>query len=193
MAEVTFGSDGDFSDRDMVFKVNANLANELGNLCQRTLSMVFKNCDKAVPTPGEFTDEDKAILQSAQTLRERAAEHVSNQAIFKYVQTMVTMITDANKYIDEQAPWALRKVDPARADTVLYVILEILRYSAIVYQPLIPTSAGMILDQLTVPEDERTFAHLTDEYKVKPGSSISKPEGVFPRLEVPEENLVESK
>jgi len=191
MSEVNFGNDGDFSDHAFILKVNNNLANELGNLCQRTLSMVFKNCGKAVPEEiGEFTNEDEALLATAHSLRERAATAVSTQAIHKYVEAMVTMIVDTNKYIDEQAPWVLRKTDPDRMATVLYVIMEVLRYSAILYQPLIPESANKILDQLTVPDDERTFEHLDDKYRIKPGSPISKPQGIFPRIELPE--LVET-
>lgn len=193
MADVSFGSDGDFSDLSMIYKVNANLANELGNLCQRTLSMVFKNCDQAVPDcVGPFTEADENLLASARSLRERTGKFVSEQALQKYVETMVSMIWDANKYIDDMAPWGLKKTDPERMATVLYVILEVLRYTAILYQPLIPDSANKILDQLTVPQDERTFAFLEDAYRIKGGSPISKPVGVFPRIEVPTEELVES-
>lgn len=194
MAEVTFGSDGDFSDTNMIQKVNTNLANELGNLCQRTLSMVFKNCDQAVPAEvGEYTKEDEELLAAARSLHATTSEAVSRQAIEKYVQALVSMIWQANKYIDEMAPWALKKTDPARMATVLYVILEVLRYTAILYQPLIPTSANRILDQLKVPEGERTFAHLNDSFAVVKGTSIDKPEVIFPRLEMPEEALVEAK
>ena len=194
MAEVTFGSDGDFSDTNMIQKVNTNLANELGNLCQRTLSMVFKNCDQAVPAEvGEYTKEDEELLAAARSLHAATSEAVSRQAIEKYVQALVSMIWQANKYIDEMAPWALKKTDLARMATVLYVILEVLRYTAILYQPLIPTSANRILDQLKVPEGERTFAHLNDSFAVVKGTSIDKPEVIFPRLEMPEEALVEAK
>jgi methionyl-tRNA synthetase len=192
MAEVSFGSDGDFSDLSMIYKVNANLANELGNACQRTLSQVFKNCDQAVPEPGAFTDEDEKLLASAKGLRERAGQAISEQALQKYVEVMVGMIWETNKYIDEMSPWALKKTDTERMATVLYVIMEVLRYSAILYQPLIPDSANKLLDQLTVPADERTFAHLDDSYRIKSGTPISKPVGVFPRIEVPAEFLVES-
>ena len=191
MSEVTFGNDGDFSHEKMVQKVNTNLANELGNLCQRTLSMVFKNCGKASPTTiGAYTPEDEALLAKAKAMRDNAGAEISVQAIQKYVDVMVTMIWDANKYVDEMAPWALKKTDPDRMATVLYVLMEVLRYAAIMYQPLIPESANKILDQLKVPEDERTFAHLTDEYSIKPGTPISKPQGVFPRLEVLSEETV---
>lgn len=193
MSEVNFGNDGDYSDTNMILKVNANLANELGNLCQRTLSMVFKNCGKAIPEPGELTDEDEALLESARGLREQASAAIADQAIYKYIQVVVGMIWEANKYIDTMAPWALKKTDPDRMATVLYVILEVLRYSAILYQPVIPTSANNILDQLQVPLDERTFLHLNDDYKLKPSAPISKPQAVFPRIEVPEGELIEAK
>jgi methionyl-tRNA synthetase len=188
MTEVGFGNDGDFSDQAMLLKVNNNLANELGNLVQRTLTMVFKNCEQAVPVKlGEFTEADEALLASARSLRGRAAKEISKQAIQKYAQVCIDMVRDANKYIDEMAPWALRKSDPERMEVVLYVIMEVLRHVAIVYQPLIPDSANTILDALTVPADERTFEYLEgDEYMIRLGSPITKPEGIFPRIEVPE-------
>lgn len=196
MTEVGFGSDGDFSDMAMVLKVNSNLANELGNLCQRVLTMIFKNCDKAVPSVDpatDFTPQDVALLESAAGLYDRAAPHlIQDQAIQKYANELIEMVWDANKYIDEMAPWVLRKENPERMKVVLYVLMEVLRHVAILYQPIIPASANKILDLLTVPEDERTFLHLSggDEYRIRAGSPIVKPEGVFPRIELPE--LVEA-
>eukprot|EP00551_Chaetoceros_affinis_P008856 CAMPEP_0203668574 /NCGR_PEP_ID=MMETSP0090-20130426/5172_1 /ASSEMBLY_ACC=CAM_ASM_001088 /TAXON_ID=426623 /ORGANISM="Chaetoceros affinis, Strain CCMP159" /LENGTH=591 /DNA_ID=CAMNT_0050533051 /DNA_START=186 /DNA_END=1961 /DNA_ORIENTATION=+ len=191
MSEVTFGNDGDFSHEKMIQKVNTNLANELGNLCQRTLSMAFKNCGKAVPEEiGSYTEEDEALLARAKSLQKEAGEHISKQSIQKYVETMVSMIWESNKYIDDMAPWVLRKTDPDRMATVIYVLMEVLRYAAILYQPLIPDSANKILDQLTVPPNERSFHHLDDKYAVKPGNPISKPIGVFPRLESPVNSVV---
>lgn len=187
MSEVTFGSDGDFSNDAFISRVNTNLANELGNLCQRTLSMVFKNCGKAVPEDvGPFSEADEELLGSARGLRDRAAEEISKQAINKYSEAMVSMVWETNRYIDAMEPWKLKKTDPERMATVLYVILEVLRHVAILYQPLIPTSANKILDALTVPQDERTFAHLTDEYKIQGGNPIAKPKGIFPRIEIEE-------
>lgn len=194
MTEVAFGSDGDFSDKAMVMKVNTNLANELGNLCQRVMTMIFKNCDKAVPTVDpdvDFNEQDKALLASAEGLFARASPAiVHDQAIQKYATELIEMVWEANKYIDEMAPWVLRKENPARMKVVLYVLMEVLRYVAILYQPIIPTSANKILDLLTVPEDQRTFEHLKREYRIRAGSPVSKPEGVFPRIELPE--LVEA-
>ena len=186
MSEVTFGSDGDFSDNAMIRKVNANLSNELGNLCQRVITLVFKNCGKAVPAEVQpFTEEDEELLAKARALREKAGKEVANQAIHKYAEAMINMVGDANKYIDDMAPWVLKKTDPERMETVLYVLMEVLRHIAILYQPLIPSSANKILDQLSVPEDERTFDHL-ETSPIQFGASIGKAVGVFPRIEVPE-------
>jgi methionyl-tRNA synthetase len=192
MSEVNFGNDGDYSDKSFVIKVNSNLANEFGNLCQRTMSMVFKNCNKAVPVPGEYTDADKQLLASAEKLQEKAADAMSKQAIHKYSEVMVGMIVEANKYIDDQAPWVLRKTDTVRMGTVLYVIMEVLRYAAILYQPLIPESANKILDLITVPSDERSFAHLNDNFRIQSGSAVAQPIGIFPRLDLPVEELVDA-
>jgi len=187
MSEVSFGSDGDYSDLALIYRVNANLANELGNLCQRTLSLVFKNCDKQLPAPNELLEQDEELLKQARGLYDEAKPLMEKQAINRYItQPLVNMIVEANKYIDKEEPWVLKKTDPERMKTVLYVILETLRYATILYQPVIPSSAGKILDAITVPADEREFRHLTDEFKLRPGSEIAKPQGVFPRLEVPE-------
>eukprot|EP00980_Cylindrotheca_fusiformis_P008412 scaffold1776_cov106-Cylindrotheca_fusiformis.AAC.11 len=184
MSEVPFGNDGDYSDNAMIFKCNANLSNELGNICQRVCTLSYKNCNQVVPEPGEFTAEDEELLAAARALREQAATAVANQAIHEYAKVMVSMVKDANKYIDVMAPWQLRKTDTERMNTVLYVLMEVLRQTAILYQPLIPESANKILDQITVPKDERTFAHL-ETSPLQSKTPMQHPESVFPRFEVP--------
>jgi methionyl-tRNA synthetase len=191
-SEVSFGNDGDFSDKAMTLKVNSALANSLGNLCQRVLTLIYKNCDQAVPKVGPYSEADEALLSTTRSLRGKCDKAMSDQTIQKYVDTLILMIVDANKYIDEMAPWVLRKTDTARMATVLYVLMEVLRFTAILYQPVIPDSAGRILDALSVPKDERTFMHLDDVFRIKEGSHISKPEPIFPRIELPMEELVES-
>lgn len=187
MSEVTFGSDGDFSNEKMIYKVNANLSNELGNLNQRIMTLVFKNCNKAVPTEiGELTEDDKELLATAASLRDLTAEAIASQSIDKYVQHMVSTVWAANKYIDVQAPWVLKKTDTERMNTVLYVLMEVMRHVAILYQPVMPTSSNVILDQLGVPENERDFEHLDkEECKILLGREVNKPKAVFPRFEIP--------
>jgi Methionyl-tRNA synthetase len=182
MSEVNFGSDGDFSHEKMVRKVNTNLANELGNLCQRTLTMVYKYCDMTVPIQLQpLNEEDKAILYKAKALRITCGEAISTQAIHNYVAAMVSMIWDVNKYFDEMQPWVLRKTDPQRMETVLYILMEVLRCCAILYQPIIPSSANRILDLLGVPKEERMFDHI-NEASIRKGAKIVKPHAVFPRI-----------
>jgi methionyl-tRNA synthetase len=187
MSEVVFGNDGDFSDEKMIYKVNANLSNELGNLNQRIMTLVFKNCNKAVPAEiGPLTEADKQLLAKAASLRGITSEAIASQSIHKYVEHMISMVWDANKYIDVQAPWVLKKTDTERMNTVLYVLMEVMRHVAILYQPLMPTSSNVILDQLGVPEDEREFEHLDkEECKIMLGREVGKPHAVFPRFEVP--------
>lgn len=187
MAEVAFGNDGDFSHEKMIYKVNANLSNELGNLNQRIMTLVYKNCDKAAPAEiGTLTEEDLALLDTAASLRARTGQAIATQAIDKYVQMMVSMVWDANKYIDVQAPWVLKKTDTKRMGTVLYVLMEVMRHVAVLYQPVMPTSANVILDQLGVPQEEREFEHLGPEAcKIRLGSEVGKPKAVFPRFDVP--------
>jgi methionyl-tRNA synthetase len=188
MTEVGFGSDGDFSDDAMIMKCNANLANELGNLCQRVLTMIFKNCNQAVPKVDpktDFTADDEALLASVQGLLGRAGPFIENdQAIQKYAGELIEMVWEANKYIDEMAPWVLRKENPERMAVVLYVLMEVLRYVAILYQPIIPGSANKILDLLTVPTDQRTFEFLRPDFRLLAGSPVAKPQGIFPRIEL---------
>ncbi|KAL7544646.1 hypothetical protein ACHAWF_008019 [Thalassiosira exigua] len=187
VSEVAFGNDGDYSDEKMVYRCNANLSNELGNLNQRILTLVFKNCEGGVPADvGPFADEDEELLESSASLLERTGEAVSVQALDKYARIMISIVVDANKYIDAQAPWVLKKADPERMKTVLYVLTEVMRRVAILYQPIMPKSSNVILDQLGVPEDEREFVHLgREECWIAKGREVKKPKAVFPRFEVP--------
>merc|ERR1712071_174836 len=148
--------------------------------------MVFKNCGKAVPASiGAYAPADEAILAKAKELRSETTAFVTKQAIHKYADAMVSMVWAVNKYVDDTEPWVLRKTDPARMEVVLYTLMEVMRHIAILYQPIIPASATNILDQLTVPEDERTFDHL-DTSPIRFGTPVKQPKAVFPRIEVPD-------
>ena len=181
LREVPFGNDGDFSRRAMVHRLNGDLANDLGNLAQRVLSMIAKNCGAAVPEPGSFTDADRRRLDAAAALLPAVRAELDVQAFHRALDRVWAVIGDANRYIDDQAPWALRKTDPARMGTVLYVLAETLRHVAILLQPVMPGSMGRLLDQLAVPQDRRDFAHLTPEARLVPATPLPAPQGVFPR------------
>ena len=179
LREVPFGSDGDFSHRAMVSRMNSDLANDFGNLAQRVLSMIAKNCAGSVPEPGPLEDGDRALMDEAQALHATMKRQFEAQAFHKALEAMWQVIGRANRYVDEQAPWVLRKSDPERMQTVLYALAETVRRLAILGQPVMPGACGRLLDQLGQGEDARDFAAL--DRPIKPGTALPKPEGVFPR------------
>lgn len=181
MREVPFGQDGNYSHEAIVNRVNADLANDLGNLAQRSLSMIAKNCEGEMPSPGELISEDKEILSAVDALLPRCREHHEVQALHKSLDAIWKVVADANRYFAGQEPWALKKTDPERMATVLYVTAEIIRQVAILAQPYMPASAAKLLDLLVVPDDARDFAHLGNTARLPSGTALPKPEGVFPR------------
>jgi methionyl-tRNA synthetase len=186
LREVPFGNDGDFSRSAMIRRINSELANGLGNLAQRSLSMINKNCGAKVPSGGVFTDADKALLAKAQALLGQLRDEIDVQAFHKALDHLWLVIGESDRYVDEQAPWALRKTDPARMETVLYVLAEVLRHLAILIQPFMPDAMSKLLDQLAVPADRRNFAALSPEHALASGAPLPAPQGVFPRHVEPE-------
>ncbi len=182
LREVPFGNDGDFSHRAMVSRINDDLANDFGNLAQRVLSMVQRNCGARLPEPGALSAADRALLDAAHGLVDELRSHFAVQAFHSALIRLWEVIGAANRYVDEQAPWALSKTDPARMGTVLYVLAETIRHLAILAQPVTPGGAGRILDQLAVAEGARGFATLGPDGALAPGTALPKPEGVFPRF-----------
>jgi methionyl-tRNA synthetase len=180
LREVPFGQDGDFSQRAMIGRLNGDLANDFGNLAQRVLSFVQKNAGAVVPQPGALSDGDRKLLDDARGLLARVRAELDAQAFHKALDALWQVIGDANRYIDEQAPWTLRKTDPARMGTVLYVLIEAIRRLAILCQPFMPQSMAKMLDQLAVAANARDFAAL--DQALTPGTSLPPPQGIFPRF-----------
>jgi len=185
LRDLPFGNDGNFVHDNAVNRLNADLSNGVGNLAQRSLSMIQKNCEGKVPQPGAFTAEDTALLKSAQVdllpaMREQFDAFKFNKAL----DAITDVANAANQYVDFQAPWKLKKEDPARMATVLYVLAETSRCIALALQPFMPTATAKMLDQLSVPQDQRDFLHLSAASALKAGTALPAPEGVFPRLEV---------
>jgi methionyl-tRNA synthetase len=181
MREVPFGNDGDFSHRAMVNRINSDLANGYGNLVQRVLSMIGKNCGAAVPQPGPLAEADQRLLDAAYALLETARSELSVQAFHRMLDAFWAVIGAANRYMDEQAPWTLRKTDPARMATVLYVLAETIRHLGILTQPVMPDASARILEQLAVPEEARGFDRLGPAHALVVGTPLPPPCGVFPR------------
>ncbi len=181
MREVPFGQDGSYSHEAIVNRINADLANDLGNLAQRSLSMIAKNCDAKVPQRGELQPPDEAILAQAAGALDAARKAMGDQAIHSALAAIFAVVSEANRYFAGQEPWALKKTDPARMETVLWTTAETLRRVAILCQPYIPGSAAKLLDILGVAGDVRDFAHVDGAHALEPGASLPAPEPVFPR------------
>ncbi|MBE7210232.1 MAG: methionine--tRNA ligase [Gluconacetobacter diazotrophicus] len=183
LREVPFGGDGDFSHRALVSRLNNELANDLGNLCQRTLSLVARNCDGRLPHRGPPTEDDAALLAIADALPAAMRDAIAAQAIHEALEGCWKLIRAGNAFIDRQAPWALRKTDPERMAAVLRVLLDVLRTVATVLQPVMPDSMGRMLDQLGVPPGERTITALGAPLPA--GVPLPAPSGIFPRFSDP--------
>lgn len=185
LREVPFGQDGSYNEEAIIGRVNADLANELGNLAQRSLSMVAKNLDGVVPDPGEFTDDDTALLAAADDLLEQVRAHYDVPAMHLALEAIWSVLGAANRYFSAQEPWVLRKsdapADQARFRTVLYTTLEVVRIAALLTQPVMPESTAKLLDLLGQPADERSFTAIAT--RIKPGVALPSPTGVFPRYQ----------
>lgn len=187
LREVPFGNDGDFSHKAMIGRINSELANDLGNLAQRVLSMIAKNCAGAVPVPQpDFTEEDQSQLGAVDALLGTLRDAIDRQAFHEALEAVWVVIRASNVYVDRQAPWTLRKTDPARMGTVLYVLAETIRGVALLMQPFMPASAGRLLDQVGVGEGERSFDHFGPAGRLVPATPLPAPQGVFPRFVEPE-------
>jgi methionyl-tRNA synthetase len=181
MREVPFGQDGNYSHEAIVNRINADLANDLGNLAQRSLSMIAKNCEAAVPSPGEFAQADQDILWLADALPAKARAAMSDYALHTALAEIWAVVAEANRYFASQEPWKLRKSDPDRMATVLYVTAEILRAVGILSQPFVPQAATKLLDLLAVSPEERQLAQVGPTHRLAAGQRLPQPEPIFPR------------
>ena len=188
MREIPFGQDGSCNDEAVMNRTNADLANDLGNLAQRSLSMIAKNCAGKVPECGPLSEADNGILQMADDAYAQARAAMSSQSIHTALAAIFGVVSEANRYFAGQEPWALRKTDAARMGTVLYVTAEVLRRVALLVQPFMPQSAGKLLDALAIPAAQRQFAHFGKAFALAAGEALPAPEPVFPRYAEKTEN-----
>ncbi len=183
LREVPFGQDGNYSHEAIVQRINADLANDLGNLAQRSLSMIAKNCLSLLPLWDRAiaTAEDRALLEQADAMVDTARRHMADYAIHNYLSGVFEVIAKANRYFANSEPWKLAKSDPARMQNVLYATVETLRNAAILLQPVMPTAMAKLLDGLAVPPDARSFAALGPVGRLKSGAPLPPPAPIFPR------------
>ena len=180
LRETPFGSDGNYSHDALYTRINADLANDLGNMAQRSLSMIARHYQGQIPTPKNLSEDDKALLEHANSLYERVREHMEVQAIHLALGTIFECVGAGNRYFAAQAPWTLND-DPQRRGTVLYVTAEVLRQIALLLQPIMPGSMAKLLDFLGVETGEgRQFT--ARKKPLRPQTSLPTPQPLFPRL-----------
>ncbi len=191
LREVPFGQDGNYSHEAIVNRINADLANDLGNLAQRSLAMVGRALGGVLPKPGAFSANDQAILAAADAMVGKARDAMATQQLHQVLNAVWAVVADANRYFAGEAPWALAKTDPARQGTVLYVTAEVLRQIAILTLPFMPAAAGKLLDLLAVPPTERSFSFLGGAHRIAAGAQLPAPAPVFPRYVEPDANAAQ--
>ena len=189
MREVPFGNDGNYSRQGLVNRINSELANNIGNLAQRTLSMINKNCGGMIPSPGALEEADEALLEMANNLTPGQSfgssslrELILQQQFHLALERILLVASEANAYIDSQAPWKLKKENPERMQTVLFVLYNVIRKIAYILQPFTPDSSSKMLDQLAVPKNQREFAHMDDAFCPPSGTVLEPPQPVFLRF-----------
>jgi methionyl-tRNA synthetase len=187
LREVSFGNDGDYSNEKLVNRVNADLANNLGNLAQRSLSMINKNCEGRVPQFGHATAADEALEREVGEAIQAAQKAMDEQLVHEATGAIIAALSSANNYFAAQEPWALKKTDPERMATVLYRTADTVRRLAIPMLAFVPGSAARLLDQLAVPEADRILPLALVRDRLVPGMELPVPQGVFARLEKPAE------
>jgi len=180
LREVPFGQDGSISHQAIIGRINADLANDLGNLAQRSLSMIAKNCDACIPKAGEMTDVDEALLQRTVQALASARQAMKSQALHLALAAIFEVVAEANRYFAAQEPWSLRKSDPKRFASVLHFTLEVLRRLAILLHPFMPQSMDKLLDLLAVAPDKRQLCHIDNDC-LEEGRALPAPQAIFPR------------
>ncbi len=187
MREVPFGTDGDFSHSAMVHRINSDLANDLGNLFSRVLSMVVRYFDALIPAPSHLQDLDHGLQEVSERVLPRISQQMDDLAFNRALASIWEIVNAGNKYVDETAPWALAKEerDRPRLATVLYHTLESLRIIALLLAAFIPGTSEKMWSQLGM-EENLWDLNLDENRKwggLKPGRKVTKPSPLFPRLD----------
>ncbi len=194
LREVSFGQDGSYSPEAIVLRCNAELANSFGNLAQRTLSQIFKNCDGYLPAIHGHSDDDVALFETVRvSIEEAIPQAFSDLALSQVAESWMAAVFACNAYIDAQAPWALKKTDTARMETVLATLYICIAQLAVAISPIIPASAEKLLEQMGITPDLRNYSGIASHWYsplAESGFRLAQPVGLFPRLEMPVDETV---
>ncbi len=182
MREVIFGQDGNFSKSAAINRINSELANNIGNLAQRTLSFINKNAAGTVPAVNVQELYTQNLLASLAMRSAQYKESMNKLKLNQALDIIIELASNANSFIDAEAPWSLKKSNVARMNQVLYILIETIRYIAIMLSPFMPDAMNKLLDQLNIQEAERKINYLQQSASLKPGTNLPTPQGIFPRI-----------
>ncbi|WP_264328754.1 methionine--tRNA ligase [Wolbachia endosymbiont (group A) of Andrena hattorfiana] len=183
LREASFGQDGNFSKKNMISRINSELANNIGNLVQRTISFLHKQCSGVVPTVDQNLFKDNESLPNCKAILGQVMDHLSKYEFNQIILLIINISSEANAYIDKSAPWTLSKTDKECMNLVIYKLLEYIRIIGILLQPIVPKSAEIILDQLQIPKEQRDLKSLCNAC-VSSGITLPKPTPVFLRVDI---------
>lgn len=182
MREIVFGQDGNFSKEAMINRINSELANNIGNLAQRTLAFLSKQLEGKIPEVDIEELYTEELLSSLASKVLVYKDFMNAQKFNNALDIVISIANEANLFIDHQAPWALKKTDQVRMKQVIYILLEVIRYIAILLSSFMPDSMHKLLDLLAIDKNERLFNNLNKEYANEIGIILPAPQGVFPRI-----------
>ena len=183
LSTTPFGNDGNYSHELITNHSNALLSNDLGNLSQRCLKMVYSKCNGKIPNKSDLISEDKILLDNAYQLYDYSLNFMKKYQIHAYLNSVFEVITATNKYFSDQKPWELEKENPERMRTILWVTCEVLRVVSILLQPVLIDGSKKLLDFLNVNLKERSFSHLTSQFSLTSGVDINEPNVIFPKID----------